>query len=241
LTTRLGGVRPCFNLPATSPVDADGRFKATTGTQQGTREKDMKKRIALAAATSVAILGWAGVAAAFVVGPPEIDAAAANIAAKPSTHWTSVACTGANGDPYITYRGNWAGSEIAVSPPVNPYPLTGAWKASNIVWTVDQRTGRGVLEGIATLQSAPATGGPGITTYSGPMVLVTQGILDSAGNGVQARGWINGRTYTNSALDGGSLLANVEFVITPTLVTNGEFGQTMGFSDLSATYNNKIC
>jgi hypothetical protein len=74
------------------------------------------------------------------------------------------------------------------------------------------------------------------------MVLITQGLPNAAGDTVQARGWINAATYSNSVADGGSLLANVEFAILPGFAANGSFGNsTMGFQDLSVATNNQAC
>jgi hypothetical protein len=182
----------------------------------------------------------AGIAVASTVGPPEIDEANATIQVQPSK-FAAARCTGVHGVPYITYRGSWKGGETDLTH-TTPYNLTGAFSVSSIVWTINLKTQRGLLQGTASETSQPASGGPSTTTYLGPINLVTQGEPNSTDKGVQARGWINAPTYTNSKPDGGSLLANVEFNIASSFAANGEFGNsTMNFQDFSVWTNNKVC
>jgi hypothetical protein len=198
----------------------------------------MKKRFAVAITTSALVFAGAGVAAAATVGTPEVDPAAATISAKPAAPWTAKACAGEDGQSYVTYFGTWVGSENG--PASTDYVLTGRWTVKAVTWTINTKTGRGVLEGNASLVS-PSPAGAASITYQGPLTLITQGIPDQSTRPVPARGFLNARTYTNSAPDGGSLLANVEFNIFPGMSASGEFGGSMGTSDLSAAYNNHIC
>jgi hypothetical protein len=177
---------------------------------------------------------------ASTVGPPEINQAAATIQAKPAPAFKATRCSGEDGISYVTYRGGWAGGETDGMPGSTDYNLTGTWTVKKIVWTINLKTDVGVLRGTATLISQAEAGGPAAVTYSGPITLVTQGLPGSS-NEVQARGWEADATYTNGTADGGSLLANVEFVIGGGFVANGEFGGSMGFPDLSVADNNKVC
>ena len=199
----------------------------------------MKKLLATLSAASV--MSIAGVAAAATtVGPPEVDQANASIQLAPVA-FTAATCAGEDGMTYETFRGAWKGGENDLTPGSTDYNLSGNVTVKNVVWTINLKTQRGILYGAATLVSPDATGATS-TTYTGPLTLVTQGLPNTAGNGVQARGWINAKTLTNSAADGGSLLANVEMQITPGFGANGEFGnQSMGFNDISVTYNNHTC
>jgi hypothetical protein len=169
-------------------------------------------------------------------GPPEITSVAATIQGK-ATKFAAARCAGENGIPYITYRGAWAGGESGTA---TPYNLTGNWSVKGIVWTINLKTQRGVLHGVASLVSTSATGA-NVLTYSGPMTLITQGLPTTAGAEVQARGWIDAPTYTGNKVDGGSLLANAEFQIGGGFSPNGEFGTSMGFQDLSVVTNNNVC
>jgi len=174
------------------------------------------------------------------IGPPEVDSAYATVGVKPSSAFKATGCAGEDGISYVTYRGSWAGGETDGSPGSTDYNLTGTLAVTGITWTINLQTDRGLLRGNATLKSQPAAGGPSTKTYSGKLTLVTQGIPDSS-NGAQARGWLSAATYTASVADGGSILANVEFVIQPSFAANGEFGTSMGFNDLSVATNNMVC
>jgi hypothetical protein len=199
----------------------------------------MKRFAAVLFATVALVVVAAGTAMAITIGPPHIDPANATIAAKPSPAFKGTGCTGYAGVPYVTYQGGWSGSETEVPPGPTSYNLTGTWAVKKIVWTINLNTERGVLRGVATLTSQPASGGDAQVTYSGPITLITQGLPDSGQ--VQARGWIVGATYTTGKTDGGSLLANVEFLIGAGFSTTGEFGSSMGFNDLSVADNNLAC
>jgi hypothetical protein len=201
----------------------------------------MKKRYLAPVMISAFVLGAAGVAVATTIGPPEIDAANASIQVKP-IKFTPTRCLGVHGVPYVTYRGSWDGGETDLSH-TTPYNLTGNLSVTGIVWTINLKTDRGLLHGKATLTSQPAAGGPSTTTYSGPLTLVTQGTPDTPASapGFEARGWIDAPTYTGGSLDGGTLVANVEFNINAGFAANGEFGSTMSYPDLSVWTNNKVC
>ena len=195
----------------------------------------MKRIIAATAAAIAVVAASGGVAMAFVVGAPEVDIANATIQMG-SASPTLVNCAGEDGNTYQTYQWNWVGGETGAAPATD-YNLTGTLKVKAVQWTINLNTGRGVLEGKATLTNSTAGG----KSYSGSLVLITQGV-PAAGAVVPARGWINASTYTNNVADGGSLLANVEMQITPGFAANGEFGNaTMNNQDWSVAYNNKIC
>jgi hypothetical protein len=204
------------------------------------RRISLKRFAAGAALTAALVVTGAGAAWAVTVGPPEIDATAATIQVKPSPPFKAIACTGVNSVQYVTYQGGWVGSEVDGMPGSTPYNLSGPFTVTGINWTINLQTDRGLLRGTATLKSQPASGGPLVKTYSGKLTLVTQGLPDS-GNGAQARGWLAASTYTGTAVNGGSILANVEFQIAPNFTASGEFGGSMGFSDLSVYTNNDIC
>ena len=195
------------------------------------------KRFAAAMVGAAVFLAGTGVAFGLTAGPPEIDSAVATIQGK-ATKFAAARCAGEDGIPYITYRGAWAGGESSSS--ATDYNLTGNWSVKGIVWTINLKTQRGVLHGVARLVSTSATGAT-VLTYTGPMTLITQGLPNTAGAVVQARGWIDAPTYTANKVDGGSLLANVEFQIGAGFAPNGEFGTTMNFQDLSVVTNNNVC
>jgi hypothetical protein len=203
----------------------------------------MKKRVLVPVATIVALAISGGVAYA-VVGAPEVDRANATISVKPSVKFTPTSCLGEDGIHYVTYRGAWSGSETEVTPGFTDYNLSGPIKIAGVVWTINQTTGRGVLKATATLTSATAN----FITYSGPLTLITQGLPGTAGNGIMARGWINASTYTPDSTpntkDGGSLLANVEFLITNTFTATADFGDAAPFNGIlnySVAFNNRTC
>jgi hypothetical protein len=200
------------------------------------------KRIIMALALMGLLFGG-GAAAWAVVGTPEIDNANATISV-PISPFSSVTCAGEDSVDYVTFSGAWIGHEIDKTPGSTDYSLTGPWNVKNVVWTINLKTMRGVLTGTAMLKSAPASGGPLKTTYNGPLTLITQGLPSSAGNGVPARGWINAPTFTAGVKDGGSVLANVEAVITPGFGLSAQFGDavpSLGFPDWSVATANKSC
>lgn len=198
------------------------------------------KRVFVAATTFAAVLGL-GAAMAAASGGPEIDNASATITLH-KAELKATRCTGVKGIPYVTYRGSWGGTEHDTSPGSTPYDLSGPLSIGNVVWTINLRSGRGVLRGTTSLFSTDAAGAA-LTTYRGPLTLITQGLPgDSTANGmVSARGWINVATFTKNKADGGSLLANVELRISSSLAAAGEFGTTMNFPDYAVTYNNLTC
>jgi hypothetical protein len=198
------------------------------------------KRVIAAIVTGALFAAGTGITiAAASSGVPEVNEANATIQLA-SAKFVPTTCAGEDGIKYVTYRGTWKGGETDVTPGSTDYNLSGPLTISKVVWTINLSTQRGVLRGTASLVSA---GTAGLTkTYVGPMVLITQGLPNAAGDTVQARGWINAATYSNSVADGGSLLANVEFAILPGFAANGSFGNsTMGFQDLSVATNNQAC
>ena len=200
------------------------------------------KRFIVGVVTSASIvIGSAGIAAA-LTAQPEVDNANATIA-FPAAKFAPATCLGEDGINYVTYRGAWSGTETDVTPGSTDYNLSGTLTVSKVLWTINLTTQRGVLRGSAELVSPSPSGATGSVTYTGPLTLITQGLPDAAttANGVSARGWINAKTYTNGAADGGSLLANVEFQIASNFSANGEFGASMGFPDYSVADNNKVC
>jgi hypothetical protein len=210
----------------------------------------MKRTIA-AIATTVLLAAGAGATyavAAGAAGVPEVDEANATIQLSPSRFAVSPVCPGEDGTSYVTYTGSWHGIENDLSFTTD-YGLTGKLSVSKVVWTINLKTLRGVLTGTASFVGVPPPAGiPGDAapaTYKGTLTLVTQGLPDStAANGAQARGWIKA-TLNNLAApvpNSGTLLANVEMTIAPSLVATGEFGnQTMGFNDISVATNNQAC
>ncbi|MGO9559741.1 MAG: hypothetical protein ACLPQS_15255 [Acidimicrobiales bacterium] len=202
----------------------------------------MKRFIAALAIGSV-VLSVSGIAMA-AGGVPLVDEAYATMAVKAPKAFVPTACTGVGGVPYVTYRGSWRGTETDGSPGSTPYNLTGAFTVSKIVWTINLQTQRGVLHGKAALIGQPAAGGPTSTVYSGAITLITQGLpgeSSTSDSPVNARGWINAATFTNGKVNGGSILANVEFGITSVFSATGEFGTSMGFPDYSVATNNQAC
>jgi hypothetical protein len=203
------------------------------------------KRLIVAVATSVFIMGGGAAIAAASSAGPEVDIAKATIQLEPAK-FVPTRCAGEDGINYVTYRGTWRGGETDGMPGSTDYNLSGPLTVKGIVWTINLTTQRGVLRGVADLRSdsAKAVG----NTYVGPITLITQG-LPAVGSkaAVTARGFINAKTYSPSpasaktVLDGGSLLANVEFQILPSFAANGEFGGSMGFPDYSVTTNNVAC
>jgi hypothetical protein len=212
----------------------------TSAPKEGRNPKeDPMKRIFVGLVASALIAVGAGVAVAAAGSVPEIDAANATIQLG-STKFVSTSCVGVGGVPYVTFRGTWKGGETAV-PPLTPYNLSGPLTIKKVVWTINLNTDRGVLRGTAVLGGATAAGSEP-TVYSGGLVLITQGVPNTDGAEVPARGWVNADTYTNGIADGGSLLANVELQIGGGFSANGEFGNsTMGILDYSVTTNNQTC
>jgi hypothetical protein len=196
-----------------------------------------------AAAFAVAMVAFSatGIVLASAAGVPEIDEANATIAVKAAPTFASTACTGEDGISYVTFRGTWKGVETEVTPGFTDYNLSGPLKVANVVWTINTQTLRGVLTGTATLYGSTAGT---VKTYSGPLTLITEGIPNSAGTAVPARGWIKANTYTSGVLDGGSLLANVEFKILLGFAATGQFGDapgSLGIADYSVTTANQAC
>ncbi len=201
----------------------------------------MRKRIVIPAAIAAAV-AVPGVAFG-IVGTPNVANANAGLRLTPVAAFKATDCTGVSGVPYVTYRGAWKGTETDVTPGSTPYNLSGPVKVAGVVWTINLKTQRGVLRGTVTLSGPTATGALS-TTYSGNLVVVTQGVPTAAGNGAGARGWINAATVTAGAADGGSLLANTEFRIFPGLTASGTFGDmagTMSTPNYSVTFNNMTC
>jgi len=202
------------------------------------------KRFIVAAATSVFIMGGGAAIAAASTSGPEVDVAKATIQIQPAK-FVPTRCAGEDGINYVTYRGTWRGGETDGMPGSTDYNLSGPLTVKGVVWTINLTTQRGVLRGVAdlTTDSTNAVG----NTYVGPITLITQGLPAAGSAVVTARGFINAKTYSPSpasaktVVDGGSLLANVEFQIMPNFAANGEFGGSMGFPDYSVTTNNVVC
>lgn len=162
---------------------------------------------------------------------PEVDQANATIQLGVSTPLTGVACPGedklATGakTPYITYTGTWVGGETESVAGESDYPLSGTLTVSNISWTINLNTDRGVLSGKAVLTTPAGT--PPVTLYSGKLVLVTQGNPAATSAPTTGRGYI---TASVSLPDEGatpgddSLLANVEFGSLGLGGADGSFG-----------------
>ena len=197
------------------------------------------KRLIVAVVTSAFVIGGAA-AFASASGGPEINSAKATIQLA-AAKFVPARCAGEDGIPYITYRGSWKGGETDGMPGSTDYNLSGSLTVKDGVWTINLKTDRGVLRGVAQLGGQPAAGGPSSVTYAGLLTLITQGFPSGSAAPVKARGWINAATHTDGKADGGSLLANVEFVILPGFAANGEFGSSMGFPDYSVADNNLVC
>ncbi|MDP9220705.1 MAG: hypothetical protein M3P23_09210 [Actinomycetota bacterium] len=179
-----------------------------------------------------------GVAMAAAAGVPEIDRANAVFDLRPTGQFASTPCPGEDGLPYITYRGTWKGVETETTPGFTDYSLSGSLTVKRVVWTINLETKRGVLTGTATLTDAS-----GRPTYSGKLTLITQGV-PGPGAKVPGRGWIVASTFTGGAVDGGSLLANVEMSIDGGFSASDVFGDSapnMGLPDFSVTTVNQDC
>jgi hypothetical protein len=200
--------------------------------------------VLVSAASSLAVAG---------ANPPvSIDEANATIQV-PSSNFTASQCAGVyavgyvnNPANYVTYTGTWKGSETEGVGPLGltDYNLTGKWTVKKVDWTINLTTDRGVLTGDIVFQSVPPNGGPKAVTYEGPLTLITQGLPNTAGAAVPARGWIDASTYTNGSPDGGSLLANAEFVISPGFAATGQFGDanaSLNIPDYSVITTNQVC
>jgi hypothetical protein len=198
------------------------------------------KRILLALSATCLVVGG-GIAAAAAVGTPEIDQANATIQVKPISTFVPKVCAGEDGIRYETWRGVWKGGETDLTPGSTDYVLSGPITVGNIVWTVNLKTFRGVLTATAAL-TAPA-GTAVAKTYNGLLTLITQGLPNNpAGAAVPARGWLNAATFTKGVADGGRVLANVEFQITPGFAANGQLGNgSMGLPDWSVATNTQTC
>ena len=199
--------------------------------------KGVMKRLAVVAGAFAGMTA-AGVVVAAAAGTPEIDMANATMSLQASARFKATGCAGEDATDYITYRGAWTGAETETTPGLTDYSLSGSLTVARVVWTVNQKSGRGVLKGAVSLKDTS-----GKPTYSGNLTLVTQG-KPVAGANVAARGWISAATYTNSATDGGSLLANVEFTITSSFGATGAFGDgapTSNTPNFSVTTANQTC
>jgi hypothetical protein len=229
-----GGRRPePFYRPSTLLQPIELIVDETEGVHRQKENHEMKKCIA-ALATGAVVLSAGGICWA-ASGVPEVDKASATITVKPSSPFVRAACTGEDGSSYVTFHGSWAGGEADATPGSTDYGLSGSFSVSGIVWTINLKTGRGVLHGTAKLA------GPAGTIYLGPITLITDSPPAARASGMIARGWINAATYTKGVADGGSLLANVEFHIDPSFAAMGEFGSSYGLPDISAATNNRAC
>ena len=199
------------------------------------------RRIRTVALTVASLLGIA-VAAAAAAGVPEIDKANVTIRLSAKPTFTAKQCAGEDGQSYITFRGGWSGAETDVTPGSTDYNLSGPLTVTKVVWTINTQTQRGVLTGTAKL-SGPVGATTG-TVYAGPLKLITQGLPSAATAPVRARGWLAAPTYTAGALDGGSILANIELKITPTFAATGVFGDappSLGTPSYAVATANQTC
>jgi hypothetical protein len=193
------------------------------------------RRIALVVALVAAFsLGGVLVHAA-TSGTPEVD----NANATQSLQGRLVAkqCTGEDGIAYVTFRGTFAGSETETTPGLTDYDLSGSLTVKGIVWTINGKTGRGVLTGTIALVSTA-----GIPEYTGKITMITQG-FPTVGGVVPGRGWIvAGFAPADEAPappGDDSLLANVEWNIGATTIS-GAFGDAaplVGFPNFSVVTN----
>jgi hypothetical protein len=199
----------------------------------------VKRIIATTAVALIVAVTGCGVAMAYPKGTPERDIAEATMrlaSAKP----TVANCTGEDGDSYVTYQWNWAGNETDALPGSTDYNLTGTLEFTNLEWTINLKTQRGLLRGTATLYSKDTTSSP--KTYSGPLVLLTNGLPNTTTE-IGARGWIEASTFSAKGVpDGGTLFANVILTINPGFSASGGFGSTpYAFPNYAMTSNNLIC
>jgi hypothetical protein len=193
--------------------------------------------------TSVGVIGggYLTQARAATAPTPEVDRANANLQLKSSLK--SVSCTGEDSVSYVTYSGQWKGSESQTLPDPTDYNLTGTLTVSKIEWTINTASTtlppRGVLTGVATL-----TNSAGGTVYVGQMILVTNG-LPVTGAAAEARGWIEASIkqpddVASTTKGDDFLIANVELEITVNSAI-GLFGDnspgTLGYPDFSAVTN----
>jgi hypothetical protein len=194
----------------------------------------------LAAVCGVACLSLGAVvggvvAQAQTVPTPEIDRA--NATMQLSGTLKSRGCVGEDQTDYVTYTGSWKGGETQMLPDPTEYPLTGALTVNAIQWTIKTKTGRGVLTGKITLINSTSP----TPSYSGKLILVTQGNPATGGN-VPGRGWINApNLQPDEGITPGddSLIANVEFSINAGGAV-GQFGDapgSLGIPDFSAETN----
>jgi hypothetical protein len=166
---------------------------------------------------------------------PEIDRA--NATMQLNGNLRGISCVGEDKMPYVTYVGSYAGGESQMLPDPTDYPLSGPLSISGVAWTINTKTGRGVLTGTITLGPAGA-----VPVYSGKLTLVTQGVPAATGAPVPGRGWIvaNIKHPDEGATPGDdNLVANVEFAISP-FSAMGQFGDvpgSMGIPDFSVVTN----
>lgn len=194
----------------------------------------------LTVALSTATIFAVSVAAAAIVGIPEIDKANVTMRLTANPAFVPKTCDGEDGITYRTYRGTWKGSETEVTPGLTDYDLSGPLTIAKVEWTINLKSQRGVLTGTATLK--PASGGKG-NTYSGPLTLITQGI-PSQDVSAAARGWLVAPTYVAGVADGGKILANVELKINASFAANGGFGDAaplFGTPSYSVATINRTC
>ncbi len=179
------------------------------------------------------------IAAGAAAGVPEIDNANASVRLTAKPAFTQVTCAGEDGTDYVTFRGRWIGTQAEMTPGFTDYNLSGSLTVRRVEWTINLRTLRGVLTGVAVLVSPEA----GTTTYLGRLTLITEG-KPNADSPALARGWLAASTYTNGTADGGSVLANVEMKIDATFAASGGFGDafgTLGTLDYSVATVNQTC
>src|SRR5580765_4755145 len=109
-----------------------------------TEGRRVMKRICMVVIAAVAFSAL-GVSFAAAVGTPEVDRANATFVLDPIGTFKKVNCLGEDGIKYRTLRGRWEGGETEVTPGFTDYDLSGPLTVSNVVWTINLTTVRGVL------------------------------------------------------------------------------------------------
>jgi hypothetical protein len=203
----------------------------------------VRRIVSLIVGTGVFVL--VGVVAAAAAGVPEIDNANATFQMK-ATNVVVTTCNGEDGTMYTKVVGKkWAGGEVDFTPGSTDYILTGTLTWTKVVWTINNTTRRGIFRATAKLVDSS-----GLNAYSGPVVLITQGIPGT--QNAAMRGWLNAKTFGGDppnppgAPDGGSLLANIDATIQSggSYPISGLFGDAppqLGYPNLSVTTINQTC
>ena len=111
------------------------------------------------------------------------------------------------------------------------YNLSGTLTVSDIEWTINLNTDRGVLSGKATM-TQPNTAGQTVTAYAGNLTVITQGLPSSSTAAATGRGWIVANfKLPDDGVSGANddyLYANVEFPNMTVTSATGAFGDDPG-------------